>query len=145
LEVSFRELARADACELGEFCFLDSPLEERVGRVIDELEEMAQGQGVTLVVLCAGRVVGMGKVAFAGEHAWMHNMNVREEVRGQGVGAELTRRLACAARGAGAKRMFAHVRADNAAARRAYEKAGMRCWCVDGMRGEQLRYGLVLG
>ena len=130
--------------QVGEFCFLDSAPEERPGRVAEEVDEAANGVGLTLVAVEAGRVIGMGKVALAGEHAWLHNMNVREGFRGRGVGAELTRRLAAMARQSGARRMFAHVRADNAAARRAYEKAGMRCCCVDGMRGEQLRYGMEL-
>jgi RimJ/RimL family protein N-acetyltransferase len=44
----------------------------------------------------------------------------------------------------GIVRLRAHVRADNRRARRAYEKAGFRSVGQDGMRGEQLRYELVI-
>jgi ribosomal protein S18 acetylase RimI-like enzyme len=75
-------------------------------------------------------MAGFAIVEWPAEHrmamAYLQTIEVAPGRRGQGVGAELLRRVEASARAAGAQSIWLHVSAENAGAIRLYEAAGYR-------------------
>ena len=139
-EAVIRELRQDDVSGLCEGVLAGAPAEEVAERVAEELGERARGVCVALVAESGDALVGKARLQMNGDTGWVFDVATQEEFRGQGIAARLLAGLAEGARRLGARRLCLHVRADNPAALRAYEKAGFRCAGADGMRGEQLRY-----
>ena len=76
------------------------------------------------VAWLSGRPVGIGHAAVTDQWAWFHGIQTVPEMRGHGVAGLVLDRLADWCRSEGADRFFLQVEHSNAAARRAYEKAG---------------------
>jgi len=138
--VTLRPLRAADLESLAERCFPEMPFEDVRENVEEDLQRAHAGTGLTLVAEANGEAVSTLKMTRDGDAAWIHNVRTASAFRGMGLAPRMIELLAKQLREEGIRRMCAHVRADNAAARRAYEKAGMRNEGADGMRGEQLRY-----
>jgi len=142
--VLVRRLLPGDADSLAQNCLPQMPLDEVREIVAEDLIEQERGSGLTLVAEAHGQIAATLKMTRQGPEAWLHNVSAASAFRGRGLVPRMIGLLADHLRRTGAARLSAHVRADNRAARRAYEKAGMRCAAADGMRGEQLRYVLDL-
>ena len=142
-----RPLRAGDAPDLSAFYPLDMLLDDIAEQVAEDLEDQRRGLALNLVAEVGGVAVATAKATFPERtpgDAWTHNVVTHPDYRGLGLATRIIARLADAARERGAARLCAHVRSTNAPARRAYEKAGMRCAGADGMRGEQLRYEMEL-
>jgi ribosomal protein S18 acetylase RimI-like enzyme len=89
-----------------------------------------QPNAATWIAEQDGRICGFGLVEWAREAgemaAYIQTLEVLPEVRGQGVGGELLRRMESSARVAAACAIWLHVDAENAAAIRVYERSGYR-------------------
>jgi predicted GNAT family acetyltransferase len=118
--------------------------EDVAEQVADDLVLQRAGKGITLVAEADGRVAATLNAAWEGDTAWMHNVATAPAFRGRGLATRLVGRLAAMLARRGVRRLLAHASADNAAARRAYEKAGMRPERAEGMDGAQLRYALAI-
>jgi RimJ/RimL family protein N-acetyltransferase len=112
--------------------------------IAEDLAAVEAGIGATLVAEAGGRVVATARVELVGSSAWLQNVVTHPWFRGRGIATGLVRGLVLFAARQGAGRFCAHVRSTNLPARRAYEKAGLRCVGADGMGGEQLRYEAAL-
>ena len=124
------------------------PPEEDAGSAWERLagpEEPLDAEEMLLVAEEAERPVARARVWLRDETGWIFDVATSPEARGRGLAVGLLDELARRARERGLKRLCLHVRADNAPARRCYEKAGFRNAGADGMRGEQLRYVRELG
>jgi ribosomal protein S18 acetylase RimI-like enzyme len=71
-------------------------------------------------------LAGVAALAVRGDAGWVGGFAVTPGLRGRGRGRELFSALLARARGAGLRRLSLEVLADNTAARRLYEWAGMR-------------------
>lgn len=139
-DAAFRPLEAKDAPHLGRV-YENAPYGEALAEKVGEwLEEQASGQRLTLVAWSEGEAAACGSLDMTGPDAWIQGVATRPDCRGRGLATHLVKLLIAEARRRGARRVCAHVRADNPAARRAYEKAGMANAGANGMRGEQLRY-----
>ena len=143
--ITIRPLQLADAADLAKNCFPELPPEDVLDAVREDLALQESGQGVTLVAVADGRIGVHAKLVKRDDSGWIFNVASHPDFRGRGIVQELFADLAHRARAMGIVRLRAHVRADNRRARRAYEKAGFRCVGQDGMRGEQLRYEMIIG
>jgi ribosomal protein S18 acetylase RimI-like enzyme len=89
-----------------------------------------QREAATWIAEDDGRMAGFGIVEWseetAGTVAYVQTLEVLPDVRAQGVGGELLRRMEGSASEAGASAIWLHVDAKNAAAIRVYEKCGYR-------------------
>jgi ribosomal protein S18 acetylase RimI-like enzyme len=89
-----------------------------------------QRDAATWIAEHDGQMAGFGIVEWGEETvetvAYVQTLEVLPEVRGQGVGEELLRRLEGSAQEAGALAIWLHVDAGNAAAIRVYERGGYR-------------------
>ena len=137
-----RPLQQADAADLAKNCFPDLPPEDVLDAVRQDLASQEAGQGITLVAVEDGRVGVHATLEKKEDRGWVFNVAAHPDFRGRGIVQDLLAELARRAHAMGIVRLLAHVRSDNARARRAYEKAGFRSVSRDGMRGEQLRYQL---
>lgn len=135
-----RLLRAGDLDEVARTCFPDNRAEEIVERLTDELTLQAEERGWTLVAEEAGAVCGTLHLERFRNRGWVHNVAVRADRRGEGIAGRLLDAAIDIARRAGLQSVALHVRRDNSAAVRAYEKAGFRFDRTDGMRGDQLRY-----
>ncbi len=88
-------------------------------------ELRAPGRAYLAAVALDGTVIGYGGIALA-EDAEVMTVGVDPEWRRRGVGEMLLGGLLSAARAARARRVFLEVRADDAGARRLYQRAGFR-------------------
>jgi ribosomal-protein-alanine N-acetyltransferase len=88
-------------------------------------ELRAPGRAYLAAVAPDGTVIGYGGIALA-EDAEVMTVGVDPEWRRRGVGEMLLGGLLSAARAARARRVFLEVRADDAGARRLYQRAGFR-------------------
>lgn len=140
MPIVIRPLEPGDAPEFHRNCFPELAPDEAAERVRDDLEAAEQGNGVTLVAVEAGRVGVTAKLLRQGAVGWVFNVSAHPDFRGRGILQALLDQIAERARAMGLARLAIHVRADNARARRAYEKAGFKYAGQDGMRGEQWRY-----
>jgi ribosomal protein S18 acetylase RimI-like enzyme len=89
-----------------------------------------QRDAATWIAEDGDRMAGFGIVEWSEESvgtvAYVQTLEVLPDVRGQGVGGELLRRLEASAREAEANAIWLHVDAGNAGAIRVYEKSGFR-------------------
>jgi len=145
MSVIIRLLRPADSPDVAACCFPELSQDDVAERVQEDLALQGKGEGFTLVAEVDGRVGVTAKMVKCGRVGWIFNVAAHPDFRGRGVVQKLLERLAKRARRMGTERLAIHVRADNAAARRAYEKAGFHHVAQDGMRGEQLRYERRLG
>ena len=114
-----------------ELCF-QSPL--RFGR--GQMRRLIQSRNAaTWIAEQGGLICGFAIVEWgrkAGEVvAYIQTIEVAPDRRGQGVGGELLRRVEGSAQAAGARQIWLHVDAENAAAIRLYEANGYR---IEGRR-----------
>jgi ribosomal protein S18 acetylase RimI-like enzyme len=138
--LTIRWLRPGDLERVARACFADSDYEQVLERLQDELISQEARQGFSLVVEMAGSICAALRVEYHNRSAWVFNVAVRPDLRGQGIAGHVLRRAEEECLSAGYRRMALHVRRDNVTAIRAYEKAGWRFTAVDGMRGDQLRY-----
>ena len=103
---------------LEEACFADPWLERSI------VAGLSDGNWVFLVAESAGEVVGYGIAWVVVGEGEIARVGVRPDLRGRGLGLQLTWSLVrdCAARGA--SDLFLEVRDGNLAARKIYERAG---------------------
>lgn len=91
---------------------------------------IGQANAATWIAEDDGRMLGFGLVEWTcephGVVGYVQTLEVLPEVRGQGVGGELLRRLENSAAEAGAAGVWLHVNAANATAIHVYEKSGYR-------------------
>ncbi|HJQ32097.1 MAG TPA: GNAT family N-acetyltransferase [Pyrinomonadaceae bacterium] len=80
----------------------------------------------SLLALDGGQVAGIAALAVRGERGWCAGLGVVPELRGRGLGGRLMSALLERARAAGLRQLSLEVLTVNVAARRLYEKAGMR-------------------
>jgi GNAT superfamily N-acetyltransferase len=80
----------------------------------------------SLIAYEGGERAGVAVLAIRGSAGWCGGFGVVPERRGRGVGRLLMEELLKSARAAGVRRLTLEVLADNTAARRLYEGAGMR-------------------
>jgi ribosomal protein S18 acetylase RimI-like enzyme len=97
----------------------------------DGVRQIATWEGNSLLVArAAGRIVGMlTLVTFpipTGLRAWIEDVVVDESVRGQGVGAELSREAVRLARAAGVRTIDLTSRPSREAANRLYQRLGFQ-------------------
>ena len=92
---------------------------------------MESADAVTWVAEEHGTIAGFSIADFGrdqdGIFAYIQTIEVLPEMRGQGIGNELLRRIEESARGAGARAIWLHVELQNAGAIRLYETHGYRC------------------
>lgn len=139
---SIRPLSLDDVESVAAHCFPELPIEDVQERVVEDVRLTGARLGLTLVAEEAGRVGAFIKMLKRGDSGWLFDISAHPDFRGRGIIQRMIAQLAEAGAKMGIVRLFAHVRADNLRARRAYEKAGMKFAGQDGMRGEQLRYEL---
>ena len=136
---------RAEDVDALEACLDEPPVGATMtDSLLQILECEDPADSLALVAETDGAPVGTASLLFSAEEAWLYCVAVRPDMRNLGLGAAVVSRALELARGRGVKRVCAHVRASNLAARRAYEKAGLASVGADGMRGEQLRYQVEL-
>jgi len=138
--MKIRTLCPGDLVEVARRCFPHERFDDALDRLRDELAAQAQGLGWTLVAETNGAPCGALRLERHRRTGWIHNLAVAEAYRGRGVAGRLLAEAEALCRRSGATALLLHVRRDNPAARRAYEKAGFRFVSTDGMRGDQLRY-----
>ena len=138
--VTIRLLRADDAEALSAGCFNETSVDAPGERVDDELGAQEAGTGLTLVAEIEGEVVATMRMTRRDSNAWVHNVAVAPAWRGRGIAGVMLEEMIARCRGIGITRLMTHTRKDNAAAVRAYEKAGFRFAATDGMRGEQFRY-----
>jgi GNAT superfamily N-acetyltransferase len=80
----------------------------------------------SLVALDGAETVGVAVLAVRGLRGWVGGFGVVPRLRGRGLGRRLMSALVERARAAGLRRLSLEVLAGNTAARRLYERAGMR-------------------
>ena len=80
----------------------------------------------SLVAYAGDRAVGVAALAIRGAAGWVGGFGVVPEERGRGRGRELMSALVAQARRAGLRTLSLEVLQTNVAARRLYERAGMR-------------------
>ncbi|MGO9340309.1 MAG: GNAT family N-acetyltransferase [Terracidiphilus sp.] len=89
-----------------------------------------QPDAKTWIAEDGGRMFGFGLVEWerdgAGVVAYVQTLEVLPDVRGQGVGSELLRRMESSAFDAGAEAIWLHVDEENAGAIRVYERHGFQ-------------------
>lgn len=138
--ITIRNLCAGDIAEVARACFPASPPEEIEERLREELSLQERGRGLTLVAVDGDAVAGSVTLQVHGDVGWVHNVAVAPVCRGRRIARELLGELADRCRRQGMDRLALHVVRGNAAAIRAYERAGFRFADGAGMRGEQLRY-----
>jgi ribosomal protein S18 acetylase RimI-like enzyme len=127
--VLFRAYTEQDFAELyaiEELCF---PPPFRFGR--RQMRQLVQsGNAATWIAEQDGRMCGFAIAEWTAQAgqiaAYIQTIEVAPDWRGQGVGGELLGRIEASARAAGAKPIWLHVDAENAAAIRLYEANGYR-------------------
>jgi ribosomal protein S18 acetylase RimI-like enzyme len=139
LQVNIRCLTSADVAEAAGL-FPENPAAEVEARLRDELAAQEQGRGFTFLAVADGAIAGAANLAWHELLGWIHNVAVLPQCRQQGIAQLLLERILAEARDRGLERLALHVRRDNIAAIRAYERAGFTFTGEDGTRGEQLRY-----
>ena len=97
-------------------------------------EELLRTDCVFLKAVAGGRLCGYISCRVALDEAYVGNLAVRPDLRGQGIGAALVRALKAAAKNAGCSFLSLEVRVSNQPARRLYEKEGFR------LMGERRRF-----
>jgi ribosomal-protein-alanine N-acetyltransferase len=89
-----------------------------------------QPDSATWIAEDGERMCGFGLVEWAREKdgmmAYVQTLEVVPDARGQGLGAELLRRMEGSARAAGAESIWLHVDEENAGAIRVYERHGFQ-------------------
>lgn len=135
-----RLLTQSDIDDIAENCFPELSRDEVIERVTEDIALQQKEEGFTLVAEVEKGIFATAKLLKRGEVGWVFNVVTHPSLRGKGIMQQLFSALAATAQEMGLKRLAIHVRADNTAARRAYEKAGFRYAGVDGMRGDQLHY-----
>ena len=140
MPLTIRPLCPGDLPDFAARCFPELPPEDAEERLRDDLAAEAAGEGITLVAAEDGRVGATAKLLRSGDIGWVFNVSAHPDFRGRGIVQRLLSDLAARARDMGLHRLAIDVREDNPRARRAYEKAGLKCVGQEGMRGAQLRY-----
>lgn len=144
--VTVRLLKPEDLEQVARSCFPDDDFDVIVERLQDDIRTQEAGLSWTLVAECEceaasrGPICGTMKIERHHLVGWIHNVAVRPDMRGRGIMQVMFKRAEEDARARGITRLALHVRRDNPAAMRAYEKAGFYFAYIDGMRGDQLRF-----
>ncbi|MFI0405249.1 ribosomal protein S18-alanine N-acetyltransferase [Actinomadura sp. 3N508] len=92
--------------------------------IAGELADQPRTRHYVVAEAPGGEIVGYAGLAAAGGQADVQTIGVRADQRGSGVGAALLTELLDEAARRGSEAVFLEVRADNAAARRLYERFG---------------------
>ncbi|TDD95004.1 ribosomal protein S18-alanine N-acetyltransferase [Actinomadura rubrisoli] len=90
----------------------------------EELDDQPRTRHYVVAEAPGGEIVGYAGLAAAGGQADVQTIGVRADMRGAGVGAALLAELMDEAVRRGSEAVFLEVRADNAGARRLYERFG---------------------
>lgn len=149
--VVVRRLTSDDLSTVARTCFPDDDFDVILERLQDDIHTQEAGLSWTLVAECEceapsrGPICGTMKIERHRQVGWIHNVAVWADMRGRGVMQVMFKRAEEDSRRRGITRLALHVRRDNPAAMRAYEKAGFHFAYIDGMRGDQLRFEKDLG
>jgi ribosomal-protein-alanine N-acetyltransferase len=129
-----RPAVASDAEQIRANCFPDAGPDEIADGFAGDSE------GLAFVAEEDGRIGAHALLIPSGPTGWLVNIAAHPDFRGRGIVQKLLDEIALEAAKLGLAKLCIHVREDNPAARKAYEKAGFRCVGQDGMRGAQLRY-----
>jgi len=115
------------------------PETEKQQRALRMILEDRQ-RGCIYVARRASEVIGMVSTLYTvstasgGQAAWLEDMVLLPDCRGQGIGAALLRHAICAARDAGVLRLTLLTDPDNAAAQAIYAAEGFKFSAMQAMR-----------